>query len=49
MFLLALAVAAFLFGEVALSHSDDLEAIYGLVVGVVSMRSAVQLARPGNA
>ncbi len=47
--LLVVAVVAFAFGEMALSRADDFEAAYGILVGVVSMRSAVQLARPGNA
>jgi hypothetical protein len=41
------ACGAFLAGEVALARADDLQAIYWLAVGVVSLRSGVQIARPG--
>jgi hypothetical protein len=47
--LLLLAVAAFGVGQAALARAEDLEALYWLVVGVVGVRAAVQLARPGNA
>jgi hypothetical protein len=39
--------AAFIAGEVALSKAEDLRAIYWLAIGVVSLRAAVQIARPG--
>jgi hypothetical protein len=41
------AVGAFLAGEMAIAHTDDLRAVYWLVVGVVSLRAAVQVVRPG--
>jgi hypothetical protein len=41
------AAGAFLAGEAALASADDLEAVYWLVVGVVSLRAAVQIGRPG--
>lgn len=47
--LVVLAVVAFGVGNAALARSEDLHALYWLVVGVVSMRAAVQLARPGAA
>jgi hypothetical protein len=39
--------AAFFAGEQALANAEDLRALYWLVVGVVSLRGAVQIARPG--
>ena len=39
--------AAFLFGEQALARVEDVHALYWLAVGVVSLRAAVQIARPG--
>jgi hypothetical protein len=39
--------AAFLAGEAALARAQDLQAIYWLAVGIVSLRAAVQIARPG--
>jgi hypothetical protein len=47
---IALVVAAgvaFVMGDLALAHTEDLHAIYWLAVGVVSLRAAVQVARPG--
>jgi hypothetical protein len=41
------AAAAFTFGAMALSRANDVEAIYYLVVGIVALRSGVQLVRPG--
>jgi hypothetical protein len=41
------AMVAFAFGESALARAEDLQAIYWLVVGAVSLRCAVQVARPG--
>jgi hypothetical protein len=36
-------------GQAALSRAEDLEALYWLAIGVVGVRAAVQLAKPGNA
>ncbi len=47
--LVVLAVVAFAVGNSALARAEDIHAVYWLVVGVVSMRAAVQLARPGAA
>jgi hypothetical protein len=44
--LAAVAGAAFLVGESALARAEDLTALYWLAVGVVSLRAAVQIARP---
>ena len=41
------AAAAFTFGALALSRSNDVEALYFLVVGVVALRAGVQIVRPG--
>jgi hypothetical protein len=41
------AAAAFTFGAVALTKSNDVEALYFLVVGVVALRAGVQIVRPG--
>jgi hypothetical protein len=41
------AVVAFVLGEEALARAEDLQAIYWLIVGVVSLRAAVQVVRPG--
>ncbi|HXN32215.1 MAG TPA: hypothetical protein VN894_10150 [Polyangiaceae bacterium] len=41
------AVGAFVAGEMAIARADDLRAVYWLAVGVVSLRAAVQVARPG--
>jgi hypothetical protein len=41
------AAAAFTFGAFALTRSNDLEALYFLIVGVVALRAGVQLVRPG--
>lgn len=38
--------AAFVVGEMALAHAEDLHALYWLAVGVASLRAAVQIARP---
>jgi hypothetical protein len=45
--LVVVAAAALLLGESALARAEDLQALYWLVVGVVSLRAAVQVARPG--
>ncbi len=41
------AAVAFTFGAMALAKSNDLEALYLLVVGVVALRAGVQMVRPG--
>jgi hypothetical protein len=41
------ATAAFTFGATALARSNDVEALYFLIVGVIALRAAVQLVRPG--
>jgi hypothetical protein len=41
------AATAFTFGAMALARSNDVEALYFLVIGVVALRAGVQLARPG--
>jgi hypothetical protein len=46
--LLAMAAGAFLVGSNALARSEDLKALFWLVVGVVSVRGAVVVARPGG-
>lgn len=49
---IALVVAAgvaFGVGGSALARAEDLKALYWLVVGIVAVRSAVQLARPRGA
>jgi hypothetical protein len=43
------AAAAFTFGAIALSRSNDVEAFYMLVVGVITLRAGIQLVRPGAA
>ena len=43
------AAVAFACGALALSRASDVEAIYYLVIGVVALRSGVQLVRPGSA
>ncbi len=45
--LVAGAAFAFAFGAMALSRSNDIEAIYFLVVGVVALRAGTQIVRPG--
>lgn len=45
--LVIVAGGAFWLGEGALSRADDLRALYWLVVGVVALRAATQIARPG--
>jgi hypothetical protein len=39
--------AAFMLGAMALARASDVEAIYYLIVGVVTLRAGVQLVRPG--
>jgi hypothetical protein len=41
------AAVAFTFGVFALAKSNDVEALYFLVVGVVALRAGVQIVRPG--
>jgi hypothetical protein len=45
--LLVAAGTAFILGEEALARSEDLHAVYWLAVGLVSIRAAIQVARPG--
>jgi hypothetical protein len=45
--LVVVAAVALLFGESALARAEDLQALYWLIVGIVSLRAAVQVARPG--
>jgi hypothetical protein len=45
--LLAAAATAFVLGQGALARAEDLPALYWLGVGVVSLRAATQIARPG--
>jgi hypothetical protein len=45
--LLIAAALAFWLGNSALARADDLKALYWLVIGVVAVRGAVQVARPG--
>lgn len=46
-FLVAGAAAAFTFGAMALTKSNDLEALYYLIVGIVALRAGIQVVRPG--
>jgi hypothetical protein len=41
------AAAAFTFGAMALARASDIEALYFLIIGIVALRSGVQLVRPG--
>jgi hypothetical protein len=43
------AAAAFGVGAMALARAEDVSAFYWLVVGAVSLRACVQIARPGPA
>jgi hypothetical protein len=45
--LLVGATVAFVMGNVALSHAEDLKALYWLMIGVFALRGAVQVGRPG--
>ena len=46
--LLVIAAAfAFTLGALALSRSNDVEALYLLIVGFVALRAGVQIVRPG--
>lgn len=42
-----LATVAFALGSSALARAEDLRALYWLVVGLVSVRAAVSVVRPG--
>lgn len=46
--LVLLAAASFYMGESALAGAEDLRALYWLVVGIVALRAAVQVARPAE-
>ncbi len=46
--LLIMSAAAFLVGSSSLARAEDLKALFWLVVGVVSVRGAVVVARPGG-
>ena len=46
--LLVAAAVAFWLGNAALVRADDLRALYWLVIGIVALRGAVQVARPGG-
>jgi hypothetical protein len=41
------AAIAFIVGNAALARAEDVQALYWLIVGVVAVRAAVQVARPG--
>jgi hypothetical protein len=45
--LLAASATSFWLGSSALARAEDLKAFYWLVVGVVTVRAAVEVARPG--
>lgn len=45
--LVAGATVAFALGSLALARASDIEAFYFLIVGVVALRSGVQLVHPG--
>ncbi len=47
--LVVAAGVAFAMGSAALARTEDLRALYWLVVGIVALRSAVQIARPRGA
>lgn len=47
MALLLGAAVAFVLGGTALARAEDLKALYWLVIGIVAVRAAVQVARPG--
>lgn len=46
--LVLLAAASFYMGQSALTGAEDLRALYWLVVGIVALRAAVQVARPAE-
>ena len=45
--LLIAAGTAFVLGASALARAEDLRALYWLAIGLVALRAAVQIARPG--
>jgi hypothetical protein len=45
--LLVAAATSFWLGASALARAEDLKALYWLVVGVVTVRAAVEVVRPG--
>lgn len=45
---LLMGIIAFVLGGLALSRAGDLEAFYWLVVGLVGVRSSVQMMRPSR-
>jgi hypothetical protein len=47
--MLAAAGLAFGAGASSLARADDLKALYWIIVGVVAVRAAVQVARPRGA
>jgi hypothetical protein len=47
--LVVAAAVAFGLGAFALARSEDIQAFYFLLVGVVALRAGVQIARPGTA
>ena len=44
--MLLVGIAAFVMGGLALARASDLEAFYWLLVGLVGVRSSVQIMRP---
>ena len=46
--LVIVAAVAFWMGNVALAHTEDLRAVYWLLVGFIALRGAVRVARPGS-
>jgi hypothetical protein len=44
--LIVAAAAAFVLGDAALARAEDLKALYWLIIGAVSVRAGVQIARP---
>ena len=47
--LVVVAGVAFALGSAALARTEDLRALYWLIVGVVALRSGVNMARPRGA
>jgi hypothetical protein len=41
------AALAFIVGNAALARAEDVQALYWLIVGIIAVRAAVQIARPG--
>jgi hypothetical protein len=44
--LVAAAATAFILGDAALARAEDLKALYWILVGIVAVRAAVQVAKP---